>query len=90
MPTDEVHLYSDFYRCSACDFIDYSHATIQNLNARCTSCRGDKVKWRRLEVFEVLELLRKVKANVVPVPPPPPPMLRSVPPPPPPLMRLAL
>ena len=81
---EEVALLSDYYRCPACKFVIYASQPAL-ASGRCPECRMSP-KWNRLEVYYVLELVRRkekedAKANVVV--PPPPKIGKVVPPPPP-------
>lgn len=80
--SDEVVLYSNFYACP-CSYISYSIMPSLLADARCPGCR-QKLKLRRMEVVEVLEILRRKEKGVVTERIMPPPVVGSVPVPPPP------
>jgi hypothetical protein len=86
---DAVVLYSDFYKCPKCGHIDYSSFESLIADAKCPGCKA-VVKWQRLEVYDVLQTLRKEQANVLRVPkaPPSPTMARAPLPPAPPLLNI--
>ncbi len=87
--SDDVLYYSDFYYCP-CSYISFSSAPELLVDSRCPSCR-QKLKPRRMEVAEVLEILRSKEKGVVtervvvpvpvvgvPIPPPPPPVPQTL------------